>query len=100
MSDDKNNIYVMSYGAAVPSASLSVQQTAVPNFFRSAYGANMYLSFGSTAGKALREMAEGLETEGISHIEGLSLHYDPEADLEEDLYCVTAYIYQPHAPED
>jgi hypothetical protein len=34
-----------------------------------------------------------LEAEGISAVDGVSLHYELDFDLPEDTYCLTAYVY-------
>jgi hypothetical protein len=93
MSQD-NNIHFAAYGAAVPSVSMSVQSRVetVHGFTKSKYGNNMFLAFGSTAAAALRSMADGLDMQGISHIDGVSLNYDAESQVDDDIYCVSAFI--------
>lgn len=97
MSDDKN-IHFAAYGAAIPSYTLTVQDSKFGNFVRGEYG-NMFLAFGKTAPQGLRTMADGLESEGVFDIDGLSVNYDADANVD-DYYCITAFVHQAPSEEE
>jgi hypothetical protein len=95
MSD--NNVRIVSYTPTEPSLTVTMQSgtrmPATKNFVRSSIGTDVLLAFGATVPDVLREMANGLEAEGISAVDGVSLHYELDFDLPEDTYCLTAYVY-------